>query len=45
MSKTDKIPQYKWCNKDTASVTRMLQKCYRGVTWYNNDTAKGVTKM
>ena len=23
MSKTDKMPQYKWCNKDTASVTRM----------------------
>ena len=40
MSKTDKMPQYKLCKKDIASVTRMWQKCHRGVTWDNNDTAK-----
>ena len=29
MSKTDKIPQCKWCNKDTAKV---LQGCNKSVT-------------
>ena len=29
MSKMDKIPQYKWCNKDTAKV---LQGCDKSVT-------------
>ena len=29
MSKTDKIPQCKWCNKDTAKV---LQGCDKSVT-------------
>ena len=29
MSKTDKMPQCKWCNKDTAEV---LQGCNKSVT-------------
>ena len=29
MSKTDKMPQCKWCNKDTAKV---LQGCGKSVT-------------
>ena len=33
MTKPDKMPQCKWCNKDTAKV---LQGCDKSVTWYNN---------